>query len=160
MIWCHYKSMAIASIVILFLLADAAGWLVNRSPNTDCLPEASTPQSGTKTHASKTVVQPWRGLHHVYGLFLVPSQSLEIKRYAVTISVEDALYYCMWVEKSLRHAIEVNCAETSGVNCVESGGYLRQYVPTRVAVWFLIHGLIGDLRNPKNWALVFSDQRS
>jgi len=152
--------MAIASIVILLLLADAAGWFLNRPPNTDCLPEASASQRGTRAHASKTVVQPWRGPHHVYGLFLVPSQSVEIKRYAVTISVEDALYYCMWVEKPLRHASEVNCAERSGVNCVESGGYLRQYVPTRVALWFLINGLMGDFQNPKNWALVFSDERS
>jgi len=152
MTWCRYKSMAIASIVMLLLLADPGGWLLNRPPNTDCLPEASVPQRGTRAHASKTVVQPLRGPHHVYGLFLVPSQSVEMKRYAVTISVEGALYYCMWVEKSLR--------QTSEVKRTEGGEYLvQQYLPTRVALWFLLNGLIGDLRNPKNWALVFSDQR-
>jgi len=153
MIWCRDKTMVVASIVIVLLFADAGGWFLNRPPNTDCLPEASAPQSGSEAHAIKTVVQPWHGPHHVYGLFLVPSQSVEINRYALTISVEGALYYCMWVEKSLRHTSEILRAE--------SKEYLvRQYVPTRVALWFLINGLIGDLRHPKNWALVFSDQRS
>jgi len=148
MIWCRDKSMVVASMVIVLLFADAGGWFLNRPPNTDCLPGASAPQGGIEAHASKTVVQPWRGPHHVYGLFLVPNQSVKIKRYAVTISVEGALYYCMWIEKSLRPTSEVG-----------SGGYLvRQYLPTRVALWFLLNGLIDDLRNPKNWALVFNDQ--
>ena len=153
MTWCRYRSMAITSIVVVLLLADAGGWFLNRRPDTDCLPEASPPQRGTQAHAIKTVVQPWRGPHHVYGLFIVPSHSVEIRRYAVTISVEGALYYCMWVEKSLR--------QTTRVISVEDGGYVvRAPVPTRVALWFLINGLIGDLRRPENWALVFSDQRS
>jgi len=153
MIWCHYKSMAITSIVVVLLLADAGGWFLNRPPNTDCLPAASTPQRGPEARAIETVVEPWRGRHHVYGLFIVPSQSVEIKRYAVTISVEGALYYCMWVEKSLR--------QTRQVISAEGGGYLvRAPVPTRIALWFLVNGLIGDLRRPENWALVFSDQPS
>ena len=81
MTWCRYKSMTIASIVVVLLLADAGGWFLNRPPNTDCLPEASPPpQRGTEAHAIKTVVHPWRGPHHVYGLFIIPSQSMQIKR--------------------------------------------------------------------------------
>jgi hypothetical protein len=152
MTWRRYKSVAITSLVVILLLADAGGWFLNRPPNTDCLPEASAPRRGTDAHAIKTVVQPWRGPHHVYGLFIIPSQSVEIKGYAVTISVGGALYYCMWVEKSLR--------QTRRVISAGRGGYLvRAHVPTRVALWFLINGLIGELQRPENWALVFSDQR-
>jgi len=43
----------------------------------------------------------------------------------------------------------------------EPGHYLlRIYVPTRVAVWFLVKGLFGDLRTPCNWTLVFIERAS
>jgi hypothetical protein len=149
----RYQFMAIASIVVALLLAEAGGWFLNRPPNTDCLPEVSAPQRITEARAVKTVVRPWRGPHHVYGLFIIPNQFVETKRYAVTISVEGVLYYCLWVERSLKHKREVISAEP--------GGYLvREYVPTRVALWFLINGLSGDLRRPENWAIVFSDWRA
>ena len=153
MTWYRCKTLAIASIVAALLLADAGGWLLNRPPNTDCLPEASAPRRMTEARAVKAVVQPWRGPHHVYGLFIIPNQFVETKRYAVTISVEGVLQYCMWVEKSLKQRRQVIS--------VERGEYLvREYVPTRVALWFLINGLFGDLRRPENWAIVFSDRRS
>src|SRR5262252_6191391 len=107
MTWRRYKTLTIISIVVVLLLADVGGWFLNRAPNTDCLPEASAPWKGTEAHAIKTVVQPWRGPHHVYGLFIIPSQSVEIKSYVVTISVEGTLYYCMWIEKSLRQTRQV-----------------------------------------------------
>ena len=37
---------------------------------------------------------------------------------------------------------------------------LRSYVPTRVALWFLLNGLFGDLRRPCNWTLVFVERSS
>jgi hypothetical protein len=150
---CRYKTLVIASMVVALLLAEAGGVLLNRPPNTDCLPEASAPQRATEVRAIKTVVRPWRGPHHVYGLFIIPNQFVETKRFVVTIRVEGVLYYCMWVEKSLK--------ESRPVISAEPGGYLvREYVPTRVALWFLINGRLGDLRRPENWAIVFSDQRS
>jgi len=146
---CRYKTLAIASIVAALLLAEAGGLFLNRPPNIDCLPEASGPQRITEARAIKTVVRPWRGPHHVYGLFVIPSQFVETKRYAVTISVEGMLHYCMWVERSSKERRQVISAEP--------GGYLvQEYVPTRVAMWFLINGRLGDLRRPENWAIVFS----
>jgi hypothetical protein len=150
---CRYKTLVIASIVVALLLAEAGGLLLNTPPNTDCLPEASAPQGISEARAIKTVVRPWRGPHHVYGLFIIPSQFVEAKRYAITISVEGVLYYCMWVEKSVRQRRQIISAEP--------GGYLvREYMPTRVALWFLINGRLGDLRRPENWAIVFSEKRS
>jgi hypothetical protein len=41
----------------------------------------------------------------------------------------------------------------------EPGHYhLRNYFPTRVALWFLVNGLFGDLRRPCNWTLVFIER--
>ncbi len=149
----RYKTMAIASMVAALLLAEAGGWLLNSPPNTDCLPEAFTRQNVIEARAIETVVRPWRGPHHVYGLFIIPDQFAETKRYAVTISVEGVLYYCMWVEKSVKQRRRVVSAEREGY-------LVREYVPTRVALWFLINGLSGDLRRPENWAIVFSDRRA
>jgi len=150
MTWGRHKSLVSALMVAVLLVADAGGWLLNRPPNTDCLPEVSAPEGGTGTRAIKTVVQPWRGMHHVYGLFIIPDRFAATKRYAVTISVDGVLYYCMWVEKSLKRRMSP-----------EHGEYLvQEYVPTRVALWFLINGLLGDLRRSENWAIVFSDRDS
>jgi hypothetical protein len=50
---------------------------------------------------------------------------------------------------------------TSPSRVQETGsGKVRVSVLTRVALWFLINGLVGDLRRPENWASVFSGQRS
>jgi len=98
------------------------------------------------------VVQPWRGPHHVYGLFEVPDRFREARRFAVTISVQGAMNYCMWVEGSTRYRWQHVVSE-HGTDLV------RQYVPTRVALWFLVKGRLGDLRSPENWAIVFSDRR-
>jgi len=150
---CCYKILTIASIIAALLLVEADGLLLNRPPNTDCLPEAYSPQGIAEARAVRTVVRLWRGPHHVYGLFLIPTQFMERKRYALTISVGGVLHYCMWVEKSM--------GQRRKVISNEPGGYLvREYVPTRVALWFLIHGRLGELRRPGNWAIVFSDKRS
>ena len=58
MTWGRYKTLAIALAVVALLLAEAGGLLLNRPPNTDCLPEVSAPQRITEARAIKTVVQP------------------------------------------------------------------------------------------------------
>jgi len=101
----------------------------------------------------ETVVRPWLGPHHVYGLFNIPSELADTTGYAVTISVKGVLLYCIWIAKSLK--------ESRPTESAEPGRYLvREYVPTRVTLWFLFNGLFGDLRRPENWAIVFSDRRS
>lgn len=101
----------------------------------------------------ETVVRPWLGPHHVYGLFSIPNEFVETKGYTVTISVNGVHYYCLWVDNSLKQKRRVLSAEP--------GRFLvREYVPTRVTLWFLINGLLDDLRRPENWAIVFSDRRA
>ena len=148
-----YKAMAIVSMIVALLLADAGGWFLSRPPNTDCLPAALLRENTSEVPAIRTVVRPWRGPHHVYGLFAVPDQLTETKRYAVTITVKGTLRYCMWVERSRWHAWQYVATE--------DGKYLvRVDVPTRVALWFLMHGRLDDLRSTENWAMVFSAERS
>ena len=148
------KALAVVSIVaVLLFLADAGGWLLNRPPSTDCLPEAFAGERGNEARAIRTVVQPWRGPHHVYGLFALPEQLMESKRYAVTISVKGTLRYCLWVERSRWHRWQF-------VGTEEGRHVVRLYVPTRVALWFLVNGRLDDLRRTENWAVVFSDRRS
>jgi len=98
----------------------------------------------------ETVVRPWLGPHHVYGLFNIPEKFVETKGYTLTISARGVLYYCARVGKSLR--------QSRRVVSVQPGIYLvEQYLPTRVTLWFLINGLLGDLRRPENWGIAFSD---
>jgi len=148
-----YKVTAIVSIIVALLLGDADGWFLSRSPDTDCLPAVLSREKTNEVPAVRTVVRPWRGPHQVYGLFTVPDQLTETQRYAVTITVKGTLRYCKWVERSGWHAWQYVTAE--------DGKFLvREYVPTRVALWFLMHGRLDELRSPENWAMVFSARRS
>ena len=41
---------------------------------TECRSEAPVAAKQHWFHATQTVVQPWRGPHHVYGIFTIPEQ--------------------------------------------------------------------------------------
>src|SRR5438445_652961 len=47
-----------------------------------------------------------------------------------------------------------------GVAAEPGHSLLQQYVHARVALWFLVNGVFGDLRRPRNWTLVFVDRSS
>ena len=113
MIWCRRKTVVIPLMIAALLLAEAGGWFLNTNPSTDCLVEVSAPGRVTRARAIETVVQPWRGPHHVYGVFSIPSGFEGAKRYAVTVSVDGVLRYCMWVEKPLSQKGEL-CRRGAG----------------------------------------------
>lgn len=143
-----YVTIAFAAIVVPLLLAESDGWLLDPPPNADCRPGASAAQGTTEVRAVGTVVRPWLGPHHVYGHFNIPDAFVETEGYTLTISVKGALYYCMWVGTSLKQKMRTVSAEP--------GRHLvREYVPTRVTLWFLVHGLFGELLDPENWTIAF-----
>lgn len=100
--------------------------------------------------ATEIFVQPWRGEHHVYGLFTVPV------RYG-----NDRLYTARLM---IRGLIE-NLPETSSAAGIINSdrdetkhSVMRVHLPTRMALWFLITGRFGDLNLPCNWWLVIADR--
>lgn len=145
------KTIAIASAGVALVLAATCVWLLNRPPTASCGAEAPADQRGYKIQATKVVVRPWLGQHQVYGIFLVPSRYQDNKEYTVTMNVRGFNQYFTVYERSIKENVDDVFAK--------AGHYLmRSYVPTRVALWFLINGQFGDLRHPCNWTLLFNER--
>lgn len=132
------------------ILAAIITVLVNLPPLTACDPAIPAADKQRWFQATRTVVQPWRGPHHVYGVFSVPAQYRRNRLYTARLVIQ---------------GFAEDLPETSpesgpiGDNRGEVGHYLmRVNLPTRVALWFLITGRFGDLKAPCHWWLVVADR--
>jgi hypothetical protein len=135
--------------ILLALMATAAV-LVNMPPLTGCRSEAPVSSKQRWFRATQTVVQPWRGLHHVYGIFTVPEQ------YKF-----DHLYTAKLTIQGIQAEFQAGSPEDEDIVTVraEPGHYIKRvYVSTRTALWFLLTGRFGDLRTACHWWLVISDR--
>jgi hypothetical protein len=140
-------AVVISTAIGLAPMIAIAAWLTNGPPPADCGAEGGVDSRSGEVRATKVVVEPWYGPHHVYGLFVVPDQYGDPK-YSETVTVHN--FRREFVRKRIRklHRIDDVTAPP--------GAYVRRaYVPTRVALWFLVTGRLGDLRTACRWTLVF-----
>ena len=144
-----HKTIGTASVGVALMLAGTVAWLLNKPATSDCGGEAPADHKVHEIRATKVVVQPWLGEHQVYGIFMVPDRYKHSNNYTVAMAVRGL---------DRRFAVGERVDKQYVVDDVLAGpGHylLRIYVPTRVALWFLVNGLFGDLRRPCNWTLVF-----
>ena len=132
------------------LLLAVMVWLINKPPMTPCPAEPKTDSNAHGILAKKVVVQPWKGRHNVYGIFLVPIRYFDDRIYSTRLSVQ-----------AVNGGITSPEPEYKDTVATEQGYYLKQiYVSTRVALWFLVRGRFGDLRMPCNWTLTIVERKS
>jgi len=127
--------------------------LLTRPRATDCDAEALADAPPNRIVAARVVVQPWYGLHHVYGIFVVPDRYQDSK-YSETISVAG-------MQVRLLRDLHPKRARVSSFGGVmpPPGHYLtRAYLPTRIALRLLFTGHLADLRTSCRWALLFGQQ--
>lgn len=141
----HNTLRAAVTFVVLLVIVGMLAALLSNPPADGCATDRSTdPQ---KIHAAKVVVEPWLGQHHVFGIFMVPLQYRSGRIYSGRITVQS------FTEEFIpdRHQIQ------SVKDLVAEPGYfmVQGYLPTRVALWFIITGQFGDLRTPCNWTIKF-----
>ena len=151
--WGVPKTIGSAAAGMALVLGGTVVWLLNKPPTVDCVAEAPTDRKAHEIRATKVVVQPWLGKHRVYGIFLVPSRYRHNRKYIVTTTVRG--FDHSWV---IGERFEEQHMGDQGAEPGHS--LMRSYVPTRVALWFLLSGLFGDLRRPCNWTLVFTEPSS
>jgi len=151
--WGAPRTIGSASAGVALVLAGTVVWLLNKPPTVDCAAEAPTDRKAHEIRATQVVVQPWLGKHHVFGIFLVPSRYRHNRKYIVTTTVRGFGHLGTIGERFDEQYVD---------DPVAGPGHflLRSYVPTRVALWFLLNGLFGDLRRPCNWTLVFVERSS
>ena len=68
------KTIGTVSAGVALVLAGTVAWLLNKPATGDCGGEAPTNHKVHEIRATKVVVQPWLGEHHVYGIFMVPNR--------------------------------------------------------------------------------------
>jgi hypothetical protein len=143
----HYIFRAAVAFVVLLVIAGMLEWLLSKLPPHNCATDRSTdPQ---KIHATKVVVEPWLGQHHVFGIFMVPLLYRSGRIYSGRISVQS------FTEEFIPDWHQIQWVEDL---VAEPGYYLVQgYLPTRVALWFILTGQFGELRSPCNWILEFHE---
>src|SRR5437899_11869429 len=64
------------------------GCLYNRPPVTPCHAEQKVDSKAHEIQAMKVVVQPWKGPHQVYGIFIVPIRYKDDRLYSTRVRVQ------------------------------------------------------------------------
>lgn len=117
------------------------------SDDTQCNSEAFLASKTQKFQvpATKVVVQPWRGEHHVYGIFMVPDEYKKTPFFVLTVK-----------------GGESKCSKPFGYSqnyddiFAEPNTHLiRNYFKTRIALRLILQGLYSQLNNPQNWTLTY-----
>ena len=145
------KSRAAWNVAVgFFFFFSAATVLANVPPFAECRVEVPVAASQYWFRATQTVVQPWRGPHHVYGVFSVPEQYKRHRFYSARLAIQG-------------FTEEFSETSTEGgevyIGRAEPGYYLmRVNLSTRTALWFFLTGRFGDLKTPCHWWLVISDR--
>ena len=135
--------------ILLALLATATV-LLNMPPLTDCHSEVPVAAREYGFRATQTVVQPWKGQHHVYGMFIVPDQYRHDRLYRAKLVIQG--FSQEFAKVSPEGADSYN-------GRAEPGHYIKRvHLPTRTALWFLLTGRFGDLKMPCHWWLVIADR--
>src|SRR5207245_2320302 len=127
-----HKTIGTVSVGVALMLAATVAWLLNKPATSDCGGEAPANHKVHEIRATKVVVQPWLGKHHVYGIFTVPDRYKHNKSYAVTMTVRGFDHHFAVFQRADKQYPDDITAER--------GHYVKRvYVPTRVALWLLVN---------------------
>ncbi|MBD2354186.1 hypothetical protein H6G41_06030 [Tolypothrix sp. FACHB-123] len=95
-------------------------------------------------YPEKIVIQPWRGQHHVYGIFMIPNGYEH--DYLLQFQLPDNSTYCGTVYYSIHNVLD-------GIKARPDNYLVKGYVNTRLALWLMIQGKLDHLQQPSNWSL-------
>jgi hypothetical protein len=143
--WQAHKTVGIAASILL-VLAGTISWLLSKPATISCASDMPARSNVHTIRATKVVVQPWKGRHQVYGIFIVHNQYKDLKKYSATLSIQG-----FDGEFSLGESIRSQYVMVNPEFDVFKG-----YIPTRVALWLLLAGQFEYLRAPCSWKLDFT----
>lgn len=124
--------------------------LIQLPPRTACDRAPHEKQGEHWFQASQTVVQPWFGRHHVYGVFAIPEQ------YKF-----DHLFTAKLVIQGVHNELQAGSSEYTDMpsSTWKPGSYRKRvYLSTRATLQFIAMGRFGDLRMPCHWWLVIRNR--
>ncbi|MCX7593988.1 MAG: hypothetical protein N2235_09535 [Fischerella sp.] len=120
-----------------------------RSPAISCQQwRFHIPQSSKLyTHPVKLVVEPWRGRHHVYAIFMIPKGYINDRFFKVTIKGIDTI--CGVMTTGGQNSFE-------GMNAKPGYYLIKGWLQTRMALWLMLQGKHTELQQPLNWVLGYT----
>jgi hypothetical protein len=138
--------------IILFTLSLSAilglPMLWNHLPVFPCQKWGFIPHQGTKyyLHPEKIVIEPWRGQHHIYGIFMIPEGYLH--DHLITVEIPGKQTYC---------GILLFPGKTyAGINAKPGYFLMKGYLQTRTALGLIFQGKGNQLQQLINWKLGYS----
>ncbi len=146
------KSQVIYILLFALSLVSVFGfsYFSNRVPPvTSCHQWGFISTRGAKyyIHPDKVVVKPWRGRHHVYGIFMIPRGSINDHLFKVTIKGNDNA--CGTITSS-------GMTFAEGIYAKPGYYLMRGHLNTRSAILLILQGKIYQLKQPKNWKVGYS----
>ncbi|NMG08257.1 hypothetical protein [Brasilonema sp. UFV-L1] len=146
-----YKSKITYFLFALTLILVLSWTTISKLPNALTCQQSNVVQAtGSErhyTHPDKVIVEPWRGEHHVYAIFMIPGGYLNDKFFTVTI--KGAGTFCG----------VFNFAGTTVADGVyaKPGHYLMKALfKTRIAVGLIAQGKKDELKDPRNWRVGYT----
>ncbi|WYL96003.1 MAG: hypothetical protein HEQ35_21210 [Gloeotrichia echinulata IR180] len=138
------RQITYVSLLLLSLIIITLWWPLNDS---DCNSEAFLASKIGKfpVQASKVVVQPWLGEHHVYGIFMVPDEYKQAPLFVLTVKGFGS-------ECSRPFGYSQNYDD---INALPGTHLVRDYLRTRIAVRLILQGLYFQINDQKNWNLIY-----
>ncbi|HMS82073.1 MAG TPA: hypothetical protein PKD12_00300 [Nitrospira sp.] len=130
--------------------AVVVGRLFAAPSDTDCHQIPAMKDGEHWFQATETVVEPWFGRHHVYGVFTIP----------ITYKF-DHLFTANLVIQGIHDALQAGSPEYTDMpsSTWETGSYRKRvYLSTRATIRFVGMGKFGDLKMPCHWWLVIKDR--
>lgn len=137
-----------ALVLALFLILGITAiflWLPVNDADCDATDFLASNSGKYQLQATKVVVKPWLGEHHIYGIFMVPDE------YRVTpffvLNVKGAITNC---EKPFGDLETID-----GVIAKPGTHLIRDFIRTRVALRAIIRGKYNQINDQSNWSLIF-----
>lgn len=144
----QWKVLGLSTSVVA--LAVVVGGLVAAPSSTDCHQVPATKDGEHWFQAADTVVEPWFGRHHVYGVFTIP----------VKYKFDHLFTAKLVIQGTSQEFLAGSPEDEETSRSPWFPGYYRKrvYLSTRTAMRFLMAGRFGDLRSTCHWWLVISNR--
>lgn len=142
--WKHtYVAILLVLSLNIFIIFDS--WLSVNDVDCDARDFLTSQTPKLQIHATKVVVEPWLGEHHVYGIFIVPDRYKETPFFILTV-------------KGVGSACEKpfgTLENIDGIFAMPGTHIIRDYIRTRTAIRLIVKGLYNQLNDKYNWTLTY-----
>ena len=142
-----YKSKITYVLFTLTLLVILSWTTIAKLPNALTCHQSNVVRAAGERHyihPDKIVIEPWRGEHHVYAIFMIPGGYVNDKLFTVTI--KGAGTFCGELDFGGTTVAE-------GVYAKPEHYLMKALFLTRAAVWLIAQGKEDELKQPGNWRL-------